>query len=231
MVEFGSAFVRSLAEGSKVATVFATSRNEHWCRQDVVGVRKVPVDLTNEDSLKRLATMVKEEKLPLRLVINCTGLLHDDSLQPERSWRELNAEHMARSFQINTIGVGLTIKHIVPLIPRRGRSVFVSLSARVGSIGDNRLGGWYSYRASKAAQNKIIKCAAIEATSRKPDLIMATLHPGTVATDLSEPFRKRISHEVFSAEDCCSKLSAVIAKLKTADSGGHFAWDGSPIPW
>jgi NAD(P)-dependent dehydrogenase (short-subunit alcohol dehydrogenase family) len=196
--------------------------------------RVIPVDLdlANEASVEDLAQRVASASVAPRVILNCSGLLHAEALAPERSWRDLDVVQLVRLFQVNTLGVALLVKHLVPLLPRRQRSVFVTLSARVGSIEDNHLGGWYGYRASKAASNMIIKTASIEARRRHPDLVMASLHPGTVDSDLSKPFSRRVRPEkLFSPEFSCTHLCEVIASLNPGDSGGFFAWDGQPIPW
>jgi len=139
---------------------------------------------------------------------------------------------MRRIFDVNTFGVALLGKHLIPLFPREGRCVFVSLSARVGSIADNRLGGWYSYRASKAAQNMIIKGLAIEAKRRWPSLVCVALHPGTVRSKLSDPFTSKMRpDQLFSPEQSCEHLCRVIESLGPDDSGNFYAWDGQVIPY
>ena len=139
---------------------------------------------------------------------------------------------MRQVFDVNTFGVGLLAKHFIPMFPRDGRSVFGSLSARVGSIADNHLGGWYSYRASKAAQNMIIKGLSIEAKMRWPELVCIALHAGTVKSQLSKPFTSRVPDEkLFSPEQSCQYLCDVIDTLQPADSGNFYAWDGQPIPY
>ena len=178
-----------------------------------------------------LATL-SEDQRQLNCVLNCSGLLHGDGLDPERTWRHLDPDSIRRVFDVNLVAVGMAIKHLLPLLPKRERGVFMSLSARVGSIGDNRLGGWYSYRASKAAQNMYIKCAAIEAGRTRKELVCVALHPGTVDTALSKPFTRRTpSDKLFSAEQCVGYLSDVIASLDASHSGGFFAWDGSVIEY
>jgi NAD(P)-dependent dehydrogenase (short-subunit alcohol dehydrogenase family) len=149
---------------------------------------------------------------------------------PERSWREVDAAAMARAFAVNAIGPALLMKHFLPLLPRRGRSVFATLSARVGSIGDNRLGGWYSYRASKAALNQLVRTASIELRRRAPEAVCVALHPGTVATGLSAPFA-RAGLEVRSPEVAAADLLRVIGGLTAADSGGFFDHRGVAVPW
>ena len=147
------------------------------------------IDLLDEASLERAARFAAE-KGDLRLVIDATGFLHDERQVPEKSWHELDAEKLARSFALNAIGPALLMKHVLPRLPRKGKAVFATLSARVGSIGDNRLGGWYAYRASKAALNQVVRTASVELRRRHPDALCIALHPGTVATPLSAPFAK-----------------------------------------
>ena len=137
---------------------------------------------------------------------------------------------MARSFALNAIGPALIMKHVLPLLPREGKAVFATLSARVGSIGDNRLGGWYSYRASKAALNQLVRTASIELRCRQPEAICVALHPGTVDTPLSSPFSKA-DLDVQSPELAAKRLLAVIARLESNDSGGFFDHSGEPVPW
>ncbi|HEV7344449.1 MAG TPA: SDR family NAD(P)-dependent oxidoreductase [Devosia sp.] len=188
------------------------------------------IDFTDEASIVNCAALVASEGLPLRLVIVATGLLHDGDLQPEKSWRQIEPHRLARSFAINATGPMLVAKHFLPLLPRKGKAVFAALSAKVGSIGDNRLGGWYGYRASKAALNQFIHTAAIELRRARPDAVCVTLHPGTVATALSAPFGASGYAPVepaFAAE----RLLAVIHDLLPADSGLMLDHSGLPLPW
>jgi hypothetical protein len=166
----------------------------------------------------------------VRLVIDASGILHGDGLSPEKSWRDLDATQMARAFAVNAIGPALLMKHFLPLLPRQGRSVFATLSARVGSIGDNRLGGWYSYRASKAALNQFVRTAAIELGRRQPAAFCVALHPGTVATSLSSPFVKA-GLDVQTPEQAAGRLLDVIDRLPPGSSGGFFDHRGDPVPW
>ena len=147
------------------------------------------LDLRAESSIAACAQHVARLGIP-RLILDATGVLHASALQPEKSWRELNALQMAEAFAINAIGPALLMKHFLPLLPRDGKSVFATLSARVGSIGDNRLGGWYSCRASKAALNQFVHTAAVELQRRQPEAICLALHPGTLHTRLSSPFQQ-----------------------------------------
>lgn len=195
---------------------------------DVVGLGRPELDLCDEASIARAAS--KLPKGAVRLVINAAGVLHDAGLRPEKSLRDLDPAQLARSFAVNAIGPALLMKHFLPLMPRQGRAVFASLSARVGSIGDNRLGGWYGYRASKAALNQLIRTAAIELARKHPEAICVALHPGTVATRLSAPFADQ-GRSLLSPNEAAKHLLGVIAKLKSEDSGSFFDWRGESVPW
>ena len=169
---------------------------------------------------------------PVRLVVVASGFLHDEAQQPEKSLRALDAAALARAFAVNAIGPALVAKHMVPRMPREGRAVFAVISARVGSIADNRLGGWYGYRASKAALNQLVRTTAIEVARTRPEAIVVALHPGTVATALSAPFRAGVAADkLFTPDVAAGHLLEVIGRLEPADSGGFFAWDGTPIPF
>jgi NAD(P)-dependent dehydrogenase (short-subunit alcohol dehydrogenase family) len=189
------------------------------------------LDLEDEASIAAMAARLQGQP-PLRLVIVATGVLHGPGLSPEKSYRALDPAALARVFAINTIGPALVAKHLLPLMARDGRSVFAALSARVGSISDNRLGGWHAYRASKAALNMMIRTLAIEQARTRPQSICVALHPGTVDTDLSDPFQKGVPAErLFTPDQSAACLLNVIAGLRPQDSGGFFAWDGAAIPF
>ncbi|ESQ88552.1 SDR family NAD(P)-dependent oxidoreductase [Asticcacaulis benevestitus] len=188
-----------------------------------------PLDLTDEASIASAAQWAASQG-DIRLVIDATGFLHDAHFEPEKSWRSLDPEHMARSFALNAIGPALLMKHILPLLPRQGRAVFATLSAKVGSIGDNELGGWYSYRASKAALNQFVKTAAIELRRRAPQAVCVALHPGTVQTHLSAPFHKT-GLDVRAPLDAATHLLAVIDGLSAEQTGGFYDYRGQSLPW
>lgn len=194
----------------------------------------ITLDITAEASIEaaaaQIARAVAGSGAELRLVIDATGFLHGSGFEPEKTWRQIDAAHMAHAFAVNAIGPALLMKHLLPLLPRSGRAVFASLSAKVGSIGDNRLGGWYSYRASKAALNQLVHTAAIELARRQPQAICVSLHPGTVATRLSGPFSKS-GLEVQTPAQCAERLLATIDGLREADSGGFFNHRGEALPW
>lgn len=186
------------------------------------------IDVTDEASLAAAASDLAASG-PFHLIITAVGVLHDGTLNPEKSLRALNPAQMALSYAVNAIGPALVIKHFAPLLPKSGRSVHATLSARVGSIGDNRLGGWYSYRAAKAGLNQLVHSAAIEIGRTRPDAVVLALHPGSVATKLTGPFNP--NHDVFSPDDAAKRLLAVIADATPAHSGQFLAYDGSIIPW
>ncbi len=188
------------------------------------------LDVCSERSVAEAAAAVSATGLPLRLLINATGFLHGEGHEPEKSWRQIDPGHMAKSFAVNAIGPALLVKHFLPLLPREGKAVFVTLSAKVGSIGDNRLGGWYSYRASKAALNQIVRTAAVELARRQRESLCVALHPGTVSSRMTSPFRKE-GLDVCTPEEATTRLLSVVDGLKPADSGGFLDYRGQPLPW
>ena len=226
----GEALVRRILDGRPDSHVWVVSREPGWVPANVDLGRVTPVtaDLTRDEDVAALAEAVDAPNL----VIGAHGLLHRGDHGPERTWRHIDAAWMAEVFAVDAIAAGLLIKHLIPVLPRKARSVFAMLSARVGSIGDNRLGGWYSYRAAKAAQNMLVKTASIEAGRRAKQLICLSLHPGTVDTALSSPFSARVPPEkLFTPEFSAERLEEVITGRTPTDSGGFFAWDGQPVVW
>ena len=215
----GGAIANRLDDSGRFETVFRFSR-----RTDPA------VDITREESVAAAADLVAGTGKALRLVVDATGFLHGPDAMPEKSWRDLDPERMARAFAVNAIGPALILKHFLPLLPYAGRSVFATLSAKVGSIADNRLGGWYSYRASKAALNQIVRTAAVELGRRRPDAICVALHPGTVDSPLSAPFAKD-GLTVRPPAGAAARLLDVIDGLTPADSGGFYDHSGKPLPW
>lgn len=194
--------------------------------------RHLPLDLEQESSLRSFAHLAREQLEPLRLVICTAGLLHDGELQPEKRLSQVRLRHLQRSFAVNAWGPLLLAQAIEPLLPREAPSHFASLSARVGSIADNRLGGWYAYRAAKAAQNQLLATLALEWRRRLPMACVTLLHPGTTATALSEPFRRSVPPgRLLSADQAAEHLLHVLAGQSPEQSGAFLAWDGQPIPW
>jgi len=183
-------------------------------------------DLTDESSIAAAAEMLRD-KGPFQLIVDATGALVIDGRGPEKRLAELDSALLARAFAINAIGPALLLKHFAPLLPKEGRCVFATLSARVGSIGDNRLGGWYGYRASKAALNQIWRTAAIEIARKRPDAVLLALQPGTVRTRLSARFTT--PGQGFSPAEAADKLIAVMDAAR--ESGVFLDHAGDSVPW
>lgn len=213
----GAAVVRRLEASGRYAVVHALSRSG------------TGLDLEDEASIAGAAARAAAGPAP-GLVFVATGVLHH-GFEPERSWRALERDHLLRDFLVNTVGPALVAKHFLPLLARDRRAIFAALSARVGSISDNRLGGWHSYRASKAALNMLIRNLAVEMGRTHPQAVIAGLHPGTVDTALSAPFQKGVKPDrLFAADHSAERLLAVLDGLTPGDSGGVFAWDGTRVP-
>ena len=185
---------------------------------------RAQLELTDEASIAAAAATVGS---PTRVIV-ATGLLHEDGRGPEKAIRDLDPEWLARQFAVNAIGPALVAKHFLPVMPRSGRTVLAVLSARVGSISDNRLGGWYGYRAAKAALNQLVRTLAIEDRRRNERGIVVALHPGTVDTRLSQPFQQA-GRDLFQPDRAAVQLLDVLDGLRSVDSGKLFAWDGAEI--
>jgi NAD(P)-dependent dehydrogenase (short-subunit alcohol dehydrogenase family) len=217
----GGAVADMLEAGGEYDTVIRLSRS---------GDSPVPLDLTVEDSIRDAANWLGDKQITPSLIFVATGLLHEDGKGPEKSLRQLDADWLIRNYQVNTIGPALVAKYFLPLMERNGTTRFAALSARVGSISDNRLGGWYGYRASKAALNMMIRNLAIEWSRKNDGSIIVALHPGTVDTGLSVPFQGNVPPgKLFASALAAGQLLTVLEALKPADSGKIFAWDGTEI--
>ncbi|MEQ8335647.1 SDR family NAD(P)-dependent oxidoreductase [Nisaea sp.] len=214
----GAALVSALGAANHFKTVIGFSRGS-----------AIPVDLADEASLERAAKTAAAAGT-IRLVVDATGFLSDPGQPPEKTWRDLEAKKLAHAFAINAIGPALLMKHVLPRLPRSGKAVFATLSARVGSIGDNRLGGWYAYRASKAALNQFVRTASIELARRAPEAVCVALHPGTVDTSLSAPFAKQ-GLSLHTPAAAAADLLTVLDGLEAGDNGGFFDWRGDQVPW
>ncbi|MDX7952390.1 SDR family NAD(P)-dependent oxidoreductase [Lichenihabitans sp. Uapishka_5] len=223
----GRALVARLAADPRFAAVHALSRHPAAVADTP---RVVPglIDVGDPPSIEAAARAIAT---PLHLVIVATGQLHDGERGPERALKQLDPDWLARSFALNTIGPALVLKAFAPLLPRQGRAAIAVLSARVGSITDNRSGGWYGYRASKAALNMMVRCAAIEIGRTRPEALCVSLHPGTVDSGLSRPFQGHVAPDaLFTPERSAAHLLDVLDGLTPAQSGRCFAWDGAEIP-
>lgn len=190
-----------------------------------------PLDLCQDHHLEDLRLQLQQAP-PLRLVINTAGWLHDDGLGPEKRLQAVQRPGLEKSFAINAFGPILLARAVEEALGHGQPAWFASLSARVGSIEDNRLGGWYAYRAAKAAQNQLLHTLALEWRRRRPAVTVTLLHPGTTATPLSQPFRGGVAPEkLFSPDRAARQLLEVLSVQSVERSGAFLAWDGSPIPW
>jgi NAD(P)-dependent dehydrogenase (short-subunit alcohol dehydrogenase family) len=186
-------------------------------------------DIMDEASIADAAASLAGTYPPISMVIVATGVLHSTQKGPEKSLRELDPDWMMENFRINAVGPALVAKHFLPIMAKQGPICFAALSARVGSISDNRLGGWHSYRASKSALNMFIRNIAIEWQRKNPQSIVVALHPGTVETALSAPFKGNPAHERFTPARAAGDMLNVLHGLKPEQSGQIFAYDGSLI--
>lgn len=236
----GLALARRLVAQSDVGHVFATCRDPESAEDLTALAAAYPerlqvlaLDVEQEASMVAAASAVAARTERLALVINCAGVLHGPhGMQPERRLTDVDADAFIRSVRVNTLGPLLMAKHFERFFRSSERAVYANLSARVGSIGDNRLGGWYAYRASKAAQNMVTRNLAIELRRRARGIICVALHPGTVDTELSKPFQARVpAGNLFPADEAAARLLAVVNSLREDDNGKFYAWDGSEIPW
>ncbi|MEE4299313.1 MAG: SDR family NAD(P)-dependent oxidoreductase [Pseudomonadales bacterium] len=221
----GGAVATALERAPRFASVLRTARHP--------SAGEMALDLTDDASIASCAAQIAASVDSLELVVICAGLLHDETLgvTPEKRLKELSRDALHRSFDVNAVGPLLLARALAPLLPRREHCVWATLSARVGSIGDNGLGGWYAYRGAKAAQNMFTRNLAIELGRRHRGLVCVGLHPGTVATGLSAPFRAPEAEGVVTPQQAASNLLAVVEGLEAGDTGSFRAWDGSEIPW
>lgn len=235
----GLAVCQQLLARDDVAQVFAVSRSA----VSAVGLSAltaghpgrlhcIAADLTDPSGRQHIVDEIAARTPSLQLVFNAAGLLHDERLQPEKSLQQLQLAALQRSFELNAFAPILLVQGLLPLLAPGQPSVVANLSARVGSIGDNLLGGWYTYRAAKAAQNQLFRTLAVELKRTHPRAICLQLHPGTVDTPLSAPFKARVPPgKLFSPEYAAEQLLAVISSASPAHSGRFLAYDGSEIPW
>jgi NAD(P)-dependent dehydrogenase (short-subunit alcohol dehydrogenase family) len=212
----GAAFVSALQHNPRCADVVALHRNS-----------SPALDLTDEASIQSAAEQIKAQG-PFHLIIHAAGILHQQEFMPEKKLGDLNMAQMQATFMVNTFGPAIVLRHFSKLLDKQ-RGVFALLSAKVGSIEDNRLGGWYSYRASKAALNMMIKTAAIEIKRTQPNAIVFALHPGTVNSALSQPFRgAEIGRP---AEQAAQEMLEVIDRLQADDHASFLSYKGERLPW
>jgi len=222
----GAAFTRALAVDPRCAEVFAASRS--GAAPD--GAAALRFDLGEEASIEAAFDAATGDGA-LHLVLVATGVLHGEDFQPEKTWRHLSADAFAQVFAANTTGPALILKHALQRAPNDERFIAAALSARVGSIADNRLGGWHAYRASKAALNQIIRTLSIELARKRAEALCVGLHPGTVDTGLSKPFQANVPDgKLFTPEYSAERLLTVLDSLSPDQSGRVFDWAGEEVP-
>lgn len=235
----GLGFVQALLQLPQLNLLYASCRqpdDAHALQQLALAhptrLRILALDITRERDFAIALDTISRETDRLHVLLNVAGVLNSPSIAPERRLENLNPDAAHASFAVNTLGPALAARTFLPLLSHAQRAVFASLSARVGSIADNRLGGWYSYRMAKAAQNQFTRTFAIEAARRAPQLVVAALHPGTVDTELSRPFANPATTErMFTVEQSVALMMQVINDLQPAQTGRFWAYDGSEIPW
>lgn len=233
----GLEFTRQYLLDSTYETVFATYRNSSAALAQLTATYPkklvcLQVDVTVAKEIEQAITQIKSHTKNLNQVIYAVGLLHNEQMQPEKSLRHIQSENLVTYFQVNAIGAVLWAKYLLPFLRQSDPAIFAAVSAKVGSIGDNGLGGWYGYRASKSALNMFLKNVAIEWRRVAPKVIVTLLHPGTTDTDLSKPFQSNVPEgKLFPPEKTVNLLRTVIAKLTPNDTGEFFSWNGDRLPW
>jgi NAD(P)-dependent dehydrogenase (short-subunit alcohol dehydrogenase family) len=223
----GGEFASQLAQNEQVKSIFAFSRSKTQFENQKI--QSFFIDIEDEESIKSCANLASADGA-LDIVIVATGMLHDENISPEKSLKELTKEKFEKLFSINTIAPAIIAKHFLPKLNKERRSIFGAISARVGSISDNHLGGWHAYRASKAALNMILKNAAIEIARTNKNAIIIGLHPGTVNSKLSKPFQGAVKQDkLFTPQYSVEKLLEVLKNAKNSDSGFVFDFNGVKI--
>lgn len=220
----GNVLIDKLSIHPKTQHIYALSRSSYTPKNNNTSF--IQIDFAQESTIRDAAERIDNA---LDLIIIATGFLHDQNTSPEKSLRDLSPEGFYKNFLVNTIGPALIAKYLMPKFPRESRSIFAVLTARVGSISDNQVGGWYAYRASKAAMNMTIKNLAIEGARKFKNNAIVALHPGTVDTNLSRPFHANVGHEIFTPAQSAQYLLEVISKIAPHDTGRFFAWDAQEI--
>ena len=234
----GLALLKQLNESNSEALIFATYRNKEKARElldySISFPEKIKLFQVNpsiESEIEEIKQSIASQTKSIDLIINSIGFLQDSNMGPEKSLRDINYENLLKSFQINSIITPMIAKHFTSLLTNSEISLLATVSAKVGSIEDNRLGGWYGYRASKAALNMFIKTIAIEYQRNKKRIIVVSLHPGTTITELSKPHIARSKLKLHTPQETAKNLLKVIDETSLDNSGGFYSWDGSELPW
>jgi NAD(P)-dependent dehydrogenase (short-subunit alcohol dehydrogenase family) len=235
----GLALVEAQLADPEVRRVIATSRPTSDGRdlERLAGLHgerlhRVELDVTDASSLASFGHFLRRLDGGVDSAIHAAGILHEDAVRPEKSLADCNARHLLRLFEVNSIGPLMVARSLLPAQGRRRHFAFAVLSAMVGSISDNRLGGWYGYRASKAALNQIVRTLAIECRLKYPGARILAVHPGTTDTCLSRPFQRNVKPEkLYTPAQTAARILRVVHGAEPAQSGSFLNWDGSEIPW
>jgi NAD(P)-dependent dehydrogenase (short-subunit alcohol dehydrogenase family) len=230
----GLAITKQLLQDLDVQRVYATYRRTAGGLLEVEDPRlkTIRADITSPEDLHGLTAGLEANQAHPDFVINCAGILHDDELKPEKSLDQCQPDSLMRSFMVNSIGPLMLARAVIPQMPKKQTAHFAVLSAMVGSIGDNRLGGWYGYRASKAALNQFMRTLAVECHRSHPQLCITAIHPGTTDTSLSRPFQGNVKPgKLYTTSQSASRVLQVVREGQAQHSGRFVNWDGKPIPW
>lgn len=232
----GLAITNQLLQARDIQRVYATYRHTGTAG-GLLGIndprlQTIRVDITKPEDLHDLAASLQSNRDQPDFVINSAGILHDDELKPEKSLGQCQPDSLMRSFLVNSVGPLMLARAMVPIMPKSRPAHFAVLSAMVGSIGDNRLGGWYGYRASKAALNQFMRTLAVECRRSHPQLCITAIHPGTTDTALSRPFQGNVNPgKLYTASQSAGRILEVVSSGQAQQSGRFVNWDGKPIPW
>lgn len=235
----GLALTKELLKHHQQAQVHATYRGaippdplRHLAESVDGRLQLHSLDVRDDATIGQLAKVLAEGGHEPDLVIHGAGILHNGSLQPEKALKQIKRDNLRQVFDTNAFGPILLAQALIPLMPRERPCHFAALSAMVGSIGDNRIGGWYAYRSSKAALNQLLKTLAIEAGRQRPQLCVTSIHPGTTDTGLSRPFQARVpAAKLYRPQQSAKRIITVILAGRPEDSGRFVNWDGQPLPW
>ena len=232
----GLAITRHLLQDRGIRRLYASYRNIDTAAGLLeINDKRLQIlraDITSQSDLHGLAANIRSNGDHPDFVINCSGILHEKDLQPEKSLNQCQQDSLTRLFLVNSIGPLMLAKAVIPLIPRNRPGHFAVLSAMVGSIGDNRLGGWYGYRASKAALNQFMRTLAVECHRSHPQLCVTAIHPGTTDTALSRPFQANVRPgKLYTTSQSAGRILQVVRAAQAEQSGHFLNWDGKAIPW
>lgn len=235
----GYALVQQLLQKESVKKLIATCRPGSN-REPLMTLHKqhgnrlviLALDVTVEQSLEEFSQYLKSLEGEVSLAIHAAGILHEEGMGPERSLEQCEPQHLRRLFEVNSIGPLMVAKTLIPDQARSSPFIFLVLSAMVGSIEDNKLGGWYGYRASKAALNQFVKTMSIECNRRLPEAAIVAMHPGTTDTDLSQPFQRNVKPgKLYTPEQTATRILDLLGQMDKNNSGRFYNWDGAEIPW